>query len=656
MSDLLLDLLEDYALDGEWHSEGHLNFDDARARDVLARFQSNNPDLFLLHWVRFATLCGASQASVEKEGDRLLLSHNGQWPPCKNWAHLLSQGDRAQRALAYCLWNALRIRFGQARLLCPSADGGSHCLVVDEQLQGGIEPTSGGQPFHLSLLPGTPKNGSEAPNLTPLGDEQLEMLKQRCCYAALDLTYFGQEVPRAEPMESIFHSIFRGSEASFPLHWPSPRGKGETLPQMVRSPYFASVYIGVSDERQGLSVVLDGVAFPSSAPMGLPRLFIVLTAEDLTLDLSGERLLQTKTMASLRDWLERDLDSFFRLVVRDLDRAPLGLVPYLEAFVSVRLRARDYTAAYQICRWVLRKIGAGSGVDLESWQKDRFLNEWQRAAFLYRFALVSLQLSDKSGGRHLGEQAERVWQVAPMAETCWLPKADVPEGQLSREERVTLCRLAVEEQTLKESAERIRTLLEEMAEQFRQQDRWGLVLYCHRWLLDVEQGDRRMGGEPKVGRRGLTLRRALVGIATIRHLRQKSTPLSEEWYEAQVYLNQALTGWRSQMERRSQITEEERANLLEILDAQIHIHLALGQKEGARRLVEVWLAEQSKAPSTYLDQCLEHLQRLRKWQDPKEKSRLTEIDARIDSVKKALKELRPSTFDLFTRLFRRPKS
>jgi len=653
VSELLQELLEDYALDGEWHAEGQLTLDATRARDVLARFQSNNPDLFLLHWVRFATLCGASNSSIEKHGDQLVLTHDGKWPLCQSWGQLWSQNAPPEKALAYCLWNALSIRFGEARIVFPTPQG-ARCLVLDGQLQDRLEDPLPGQSFQLALLPRAAS--SESPNLKPLGNEQRDMLEERCAFATLNLTYLGHEIPRAEPIESIFHSIFRGSETPFPLFWPRPKGKGETLPQVVRSPYLASVYVGVGDERQGLAVVLDGVAFPSSAPMGLPRLFIVLTAEDLGVDLSGERLVQSKTVASLREWLERDLDSFFRLMVRDLDTAPSGLVPYLEAFVSVRLRARDYTAAYQICRWVLRKIGAGSAVSLEAWQKDRFLNEWQRAAFLYRFALVSLQLSDKSGGRHLGEQAERVWEEAPMTETCWLPKAQVPEGKLSREERVTLCRLAVEEQTLKESAERIRTLLEEMAEQFRQEDRWGLVLYCHRWLLEVEQGDRSRGGEPKVGRRGLTLRRALVGIATIRHLRQKSTPLSEDWYEAQVYLNQALTGWRSQMERQSQIADEERATLLEILDAQIHIHLALGQSEGARRLMEVWLAEQSKAPTTYLDPCLEHLQRLKKMIDPKDKARMSKIDARMESVKKALKELRPSTFDIFTRFFRRGKS
>ena len=626
---------------------GSFTIDDTRARDILTRFQSNNPDLFLLHWVRFATLCGAKTTEIDWQGDRLLLRHDGEWPSFTSWSTLWGQEQPRERALAFCLWNAIKVRFEEAHLI-----NAGQCLILDEKLQTRMESMPGDS--CLVLVP--PPKSKARTLVAPLGQEQLAMLTDRCAFCAVSITFLGNEVERAEPVPCIFHSTFTGCDQKFPLRWPYPTGLGDTLPQVVRSPYFASVYIGVSDGRQGLLVVLDGVTYRSSAPMGLPRLYIVLTAPDLRLDLSGERLVHTKTVVSLREWLERDLDGFFRLMIRDLDRAPSGLVPYLEAFISVRLRARDYTGCYQICRWVLRKIGPGPMTLVSERLRDQYLNEWQRASFLYRFALISLLMRDTNGGRCLGEQAERVWQDAPMDEPRWLPKAESPEGTLSREERIIMSRLAVEEQTLEDGAERVRKLLDDQAELFRTQDRWNLVLYCHRWLLEVEQGDRSRGGEPKVGRKGLTIRRALVGIAMIRHLRQKSTPLSQDWYEAQVYLNQALTGWRGQLDRQSAEAEEDRSTLLEILDAQVHIHLALGQNEGARKMMEVWLEEQSLAPATYLEQCLEHIQRLRKMLQPTERAQATQLDARAESVKKALKELRPSTLDLFARFFRRKKA
>ena len=136
-------------------------------------------------------------------------------------------------------------------------------------------------------------------------------------------------------------------------------------------------------------------------------------------------------------------------------------------------------------------------------------------------------------------------------------------------------------------------------------------------------------------------------------MRQKATPLNQDWYEAQVYLNQALTGWRGQLDRQVAIPEEDRGTLLEILDALIHIHLALGQNEGARRLMEVWLEEQCEAPGLYLDQALEHLQKLKKMLGPGDKALQTQLDLRLNKVKQALKESRPSTLDLFARFFRR---
>jgi hypothetical protein len=650
VSQLLQSLLDDYASDGEWHSTGHFTIDDARARDVLTRFQSNNPDLFLLHWVRFATLCGAKRTDIDWHNGDLVLRHNGEWPTFSSWSTLWGHEQPRERALAFCLWNAIHVRFEQARLVAPRGT-----VVLDAQLQAGEEPSAEPGEFALRLCPSRSKVRQGGPQVSPLGEEQRGLLADRCAFSSVEIHYLGSALEKASLVPCIFHSTFTGCDQKFPLRWPLPSGLGDSLPQTVRSPYFASVYIGVSDGRQGLEVILDGVTYHSSSPMGLPRLYIVLTAPDLRLDLSGERLVHTKTVVSLREWLARDLDGFFRLMIRDLDRAPSGLVPYLEAFISVRLRARDYTGAYQICRWVLRKIGPGPMTLVSERLRDQYLNEWQRASFLYRFALVSLLMRDNNGGRCLGEQAERVWAEAPLQETRWLPKAETPEGQLTREERITFSRLAIEEQTLEDGSERVRQMLDEQAEAFRQQDRWNLVVYCHRWLLEVEQGDRSKGGEPRVGRKGLAIRRALVGIAMIRHLRQKSTPLSQEWYEAQVYLNQALTGWRGQMERQAAVADEDRSTLLEILDAQAHIHLALGQMEGARRMIEVWLEEQSAAPQAYLTQCLEHVQRLRKMLDPSERALAAQLDTRAEAVKKAIKEMRPSTLDLFARFFRSKK-
>lgn len=640
MSQLLQELLDDYAADGEWHSTGRFTMDDARARDVLVRFQSNNPGLFLLHWVRFANLCGAKHTRISWADSQLSLSHDGEWPTFSSWGTLWGGDHPRERALAYCLWNAMRVNFDEARLYSPE-----DCLVLDSALEARMEP----QPGDFRLVLSKPKKNT-------VWEEYRGMLSERCSFSPAVITYLERELEPAAGIASSFQSIFRGCELAREPRWPKPVGAGETVPQIVRSSYIASVFIGVRDERQGLNVVLDGVAYPTSAPKGLPRLYIVLSANDLVLDLSGERLVHTKTFASLREWLERDLDSFFRLMIRDLDNAPAGLVPYLEAFISVRLRAKDFTGAYQICRWVLRKIGAGSAVLLEDWQKDRFLNDWQRAAFLYRFALISLLMKDASGGRHLGEQAEKVWQDADLNEPRWLPKAEVPEGHLSRAEKLNLSRLAVEEQTLEDGTERVRKMLDEQAEQFREQDRWSLVLYCHRWLLELDQNTLSRGGEPKAGRRGMAIRRALVGIATIRHLRQKATPLNQDWYEAQVYLNQALTGWRGQLDRQVAIPEEDRGTLLEILDALIHIHLNLGQSEGARRLMEVWLEEQCEAPNLYLEQAQEHLQRLKKMLASGDKALHTQLDLRLNKVKQALKESRPSTLDLFTRFFRRGRS
>lgn len=637
MSQLLQELLDDYASDGEWHSTGRFTIDDARARDVLVRFQSNNPGLFLLHWVRFANLCGAKNTRISWQDSQLIFSHDGEWPTFSSWSTLWGQQHPRERALAYCLWNAMRVSFDEARLVSPE-----DTLVLDSALEARSEPAPG--EFRLILC---------KPKKPTVWEEYRRMLNERCQFSPTEITYLEREVERPEGVASSFHSIFRGAELTSEPRWPRPIGQGETLPQVVRSAYVASVFIGMKDERQGLYVVLDGVSYNTSAPKGLPRLYIVLSATDLTLDLSGERLVHTKTYASLREWLERDLDSFFRLMIRDLDNAPAGLVPYLEAFISVRLRAKDYTGAYQICRWVLRKIGAGSAIHLEDWQKDRFLNDWQRAAFLYRFALISLLMKDASGGRHLGEQAEKVWQDADLNEPRWLPKADVPDGQMSRVEKINLSRLAVEEQTLDEH-DRIRKLLDEQAEQFREQDRWSLVVYCHRWLLELEQAAHARGGQG-AGRRVLAMRRALVGISMIRYLRQKATPLNQDWYEAQVYLNQALTGWRGQLDRQSAIGEEDRGTMLEIIDALIHIHLALGQNEGARRLMEVWLEEQCEAPNLYLEQAQEHLQRLKKMLGPTEKAMQTQLDLRLNKVKQALKEARPSTLDLFARFFRRRK-
>lgn len=642
MSQLLQDLLDDYASDGEWHSTGHFTIDDVRARDVLVRFQSNNPGLFLLHFVRFSTLCGARNISISWQDSQLSLSHDGVWPVFSSWSTLWGQHQPRERALAYCLWNSLRVNFDEAQLYTEA----DQALVLDAALEARMEPLK--QAGESRLVLARPKKNT-------VWEEYRGMLTERCSFCPANITYLGRELEGEPGVASSFQSIFRGCEIPFEPRWPKPVGAGETVPQVVRSPYVGSVFIGVRDERQGLFVVLDGVSYPTSAPKGLPRLLIVLTAPDLALDLSGERLVHTKTFASLREWLERDLDSFFRLMIRDLDNAPAGLVPYLEAFISVRLRAKDYTGAYQICRWVLRKIGAGSAVLLEDWQKDRFLNDWQRAAFLYRFALISLLMKDASGGRHLGEQAEKVWQDANLNEERWLPKADVPEGQISRVEKVNLSRLAVEEQTLEEG-DRVRKLLEEQAEQFREQNRWSLVVFCHRWLLELEQSTLSRGGEPKAGRRGMAIRRAMVGIAMIRYLRQKATPLNQDWYEAQVYLNQALTGWRGQIDRQANVPPEDRGTLLEILDAQIHIHLALGQNEGARRLMQVWLEEQMEAPNTYLEQCLEHIQRLRKMLAPSDKAVAAQLDQRANQVRQALKESRPSTLDLFTRFFRRSKS
>ena len=655
MSGLLQELLSDYASDGEWHSSGRFTIDDSRARDVLVRFQSNNPDLFLLHFVRFATLCGAKRCEIDWRDQELLLRHDGEWPTFSSWSTLWGHDQPRERALAMCLWNSIRVRFGQARLYSPTSSGGQ-CLVLDEKLQTRMESLAQPSDFALGLVPPVKtKKKTEGQPVNPLGEEQRVMLEERCTFCPVKIVFLGIELSESPKIACIFHSVFRGCEPPFPLPFPRPGGMNDSLPQEVRSPYFASVYVGVRDGREGLAVVLDGVTYPTSAPMGLPRLFIVLTAPDLRLDLSGERLVHTKTVVSLKEWLQRDLDSFFRLMIRDLDNAPSGLVPYLEAFISVRLRARDFTGAYQICRWVLRKIGPGSTSRLEAWQKEHFLNDWQRAAFLYRFALVSLLMSDHHGGACLGEQAEKVWEQAPLQEERWLPKAESPEGDLSREEKVALCRLAVEEQTLEDGLERVRKMLDDQAELFRERDRWSLVVFCHRWLLEVEQGDLSRGGEPKVGRRGLAIRRALVGISMIRHLRQKSTPLSQDWYEAQVYLNQALTGWQGQLERQLSVPEEDRSTLLEILDAQVHIHLALGQFQGARRMMEVWLDEQSETPNVFLPQCLEHVQRLRKMLGPQEKAQAAALDARAEVVKKALKELRPSTLDLFARFFRRSK-
>lgn len=642
MASLLEKILEDYASEAEWQSRGHFTVDDARARDILLRFQSNNPDLFLLHWVRFANLCEAENSEILWDGNRLVLRHDGDWPEFTRWSTLWGQQRPREQALAYCLWNALRVRFEEAHL--PFGKGS---LVLDAELTPRFDGELHYDDGQLILLP--PSRTSKA--LAPLGPAQFEMLSERCAFSPTEIEFLGQKVPRMEPINCIFHSMFRGTDESPKFRFPIARAANDYLPQVVRSPYVASVYIGVHEEHHGLAMVLDGVTYSHHVPMGLPRLFIVLTAPDLRLDLSGERLVHTQSVIRMREWLERDLDSFFRLMIRDLDNSPAGLVPYLEAFISVRLRAQDYTGAYQICRWVLRKIGPSS-VTREKWHNSHFLNDWQRAAFLYRFALISLLMKDQTGGRHLGEQAERVWSEAPLDEPRWLPKAEQPEGPLNRQEMVLMCRLAVEEQTLEDGSERVLKLLDDQAEQFREQGRWNLVLFCHRWLLEVEQVQQSRSGDGKGGRRSLALRRALVGIAMIRHLRQKSTPLSNDWYEAQVYLNQALSGWKGQLERQTAIPEEDRSTLLEILDAQIHIHLALGQQDGALRMTEAWLEQQEQAPTTYLDEALEHLTRLRKTLEPSARARITAVEARIEAVKKALKEARPSQLDLFVRFFR----
>jgi len=97
-------------------------------------------------------------------------------------------------------------------------------------------------------------------------------------------------------------------------------------------------------------------------------------------------------------------------------------------------------------------------------------------------------------------------------------------------------------------------------------------------------------------RKSLATRRAMVGVALLNHLRQKSMPVTQDWYEAQIHLNQALRDWHSQLDRQSAIGDDDRATLLDIIDAHVHIHAALGQWEGARKMAEVWLDEQTATP------------------------------------------------------------
>jgi hypothetical protein len=355
----------------------------------------------------------------------------------------------------------------------------------------------------------------------------------------------------------------------------------------------------------------------------------------LHLDISGEHLVRSKTVENLSEWLIRDLDNFFRRTINKIDAAPAGLVPYLEALISVRLQAGDYKSAYEICRWVALKISA---------RQIEFFNAWQRANFFYRFALVSVMMNDPQGAKTLVNQAERVWAQAEMKDIRFMPKAVLPEGELSREERILFCRLAVEEQTLEKGIERVRQVLLEQSELYLQSRRWNLVSYCQRWLLEIEPMQRGRG-------KRLAIRRAMVGVSLLNHLRQKAMAVSQDWYEAQIYLNQALRGWRTQLERQTEIDQDDRATLLDIIDAHVHIHIALGQWEGARKMTEVWLDEQLAAPKYQLEACLEHVRRLRGMLGPQEGAEAAALDERAKVVKKALKEQRGPVRDLFSRFF-----
>jgi len=53
-----------------------------------------------------------------------------------------------------------------------------------------------------------------------------------------------------------------------------------------------------------------------------------------------------------------------------------------------------------------------------------------------------------------------------MSDARFMPKAILPEGELSREERILFCRLAVEEQTLENGADKVRPVLLEQSKIF----------------------------------------------------------------------------------------------------------------------------------------------------------------------------------------------
>ena len=631
---LLQALLAEYASDGEWDSTSASTLDSERSMQILARYQSSNPDLFLLHWVRYANLCGAKKTTITLDNNLLLLHHDGTWPTLPNYLVFWGQERANERALAFCLWNALRFRFTQARLY-----QGNRCIRLDKSLQGRLEEgvkSSWDNLLALTLPPPKKKGDTKGPHFPLLGEEQVPFLSERCAYSPLSISYLGKAIPQAPQVPCAIHAFFRGSHDGSGVRWPSVCDQ-EPRPQSVKDAYFASVYVGVRDGREGLRAVLDGVAYPSLAPWGLPGLLIVLTTADMHLDISGEQLVRTKSMEHLAEWLVRDLDLFFRRTIGDIDRAPAGLEPYLEALISVRLRAGDYKSAYEICRWVSLKISAN---------RTEFFNAWQRANFFYRFALVSVLMNDPHGAKTLVKAAEKAWAEAPMTDARFMPKAVLPEGELTREERILFCRLAVEEQTLENGVDKVRPVLLEQSEVFLHARRWNLVFYCQRWLLEIEPVQ-------KGKRKSLATRRAMVGVALLNHLRQKSMPVTQDWYEAQIYLNQALRDWRSQLDRQSAIGSDDRATLLDIIDAHVHIHVALGQWEGARRMAEVWLDEQTVTPDYQVEQCLDHLRRLRGLLGSNEAAEIKAIDKRMKAMNKAVKEERGPARDLFARIFGR---
>lgn len=527
----LQEFLADCARDGVIDSSGEFTLDSALARRKLARYHVADPDAFLVQWVRFAVLCDATKTSIEQHGKELVLIHDGHWPAVEEVSNLYGRERSATRALAYCLWSGLRYRFKQATYNTP--EGLVHFQEKGEELR---EKTGPGKEARFCLML-TPK----AIKGELLGREQREMLESRCAYAPLEITFLNQKIPTSAPYACVMHGLLSPQSVT---RWPVCDPPGGDIPagqrmrwprantefnhkQTTRETYRAAFFIGVQNAPEALHVVVDGICHEMNLPWRLPRLLVVVSSPRLKLDLTGDRIARNEDYQAVMGELVGDLDRLFRQAVTDIDDAPAGLVPYLEALISVRLRSKDYKSAYEICRWVFLK-GMGPRV-----RKD--FSTWQRASFLYRFSLVSRLMNDPHSARDSLAKAELEWAKAPQKDTRWLPHADESPAELTAAERILLCRMAVDVQTLEDGPEGIRTPLMELIGKLENR-RWGAAVYCLRWLVELDSGIY------PIGHRRLANDLGRLGVALVR-ANQAKTPHIERWREARSVLAAAMQGW-----------------------------------------------------------------------------------------------------------------